>query len=582
MIMKAENGISYIESGLTSGSDSKAPIRFTSMLAGTTWMTIETDGQVTIPTPGANAGVLIGGDTQIYRSAANVLYTPDTWNIVGHCIITDNSSYFALRNGETRLYSDSNGVLKVHTGAGALGTLTVSNVFTDHINSASAGGVYMYDSLRLYDGAAGEKLYDATNDSGAEGEVLTVNASGLPVWTTPSSSWDGGTVTNDILISKNDPALRLQETGSNGLFVFISADGTNYIESGLTGVSDSKAPIHFTSMFVGSTWMVINTDGQVQIPTQSASAGLLIGQDVQLFRSGSNTLCIPDFVNIDPPSGNGKLDIRTKSDDAILNLVSGGDLKATFAYDTSSGSTWLSAFSNSTTYSELHLVGSSIQLENDVEAKGNIAINKTNPALAFQVSDSTKLAMGYDGSNTYFTVSSDSGNNNLNFVNNSGSINFTSSSGKIYTVSGLQICPNSGGTGQIGNSTEYYYASYVDYVYGKHNGLFGCERSKSGQEWSHEYTTEFDALEYLTHELTKTKFHITYDQKDDKKIICTCGKSVENPCPEHIDEWNDKYTVNTGKITQATGLVVLEQSAKIAKLEMEIVSLKEQIKNTRG
>ena len=112
--------------------------------------------------------------------------------------------------------------------------------------------------------------------------------------------------------------------------------------------------------------------------------------------------------------------------------------------------------------------------------------------------------------------------------------------------------------------------------------MFGCERSKSGQEWSHEYTTEFDALEYLTHELTKTKFHITYDQKDDKKIICTCGKSVENPCPEHIDEWNDKYTVNTGKITQATGLVVLEQSAKIAKLEMEIVSLKEQIKNLSG
>lgn len=40
-------------------------------------------GQLQLSTTGSGAGVLIGGDTQLYRSAANVLYTPDSLTVAG-------------------------------------------------------------------------------------------------------------------------------------------------------------------------------------------------------------------------------------------------------------------------------------------------------------------------------------------------------------------------------------------------------------------------------------------------------------------------------------------------------------------
>jgi|GEM_PF-3850845 len=425
------------------------------------------------------------GETRLYSSSNSVLSIQDvsgnlgTLNVsnifVDHInsasadgiYILDNirilstGSWLGFRDNKTRLYSNADGVLKVHTDAGALGTLTVSNVFTDHINSASAGGVYMFDSLRLYDGADGEKLYDATNDSGAEGEVLTVNASGLPVWTTPSSSWNGGFVTNDILISKKDPALRLQESGSNGLFVFISADGTNYIESGLTPDSDSKAPIKFTSMYIGSTWMTIETDGQVTIPTPGADAGILIGGDVHLYRSAANTLTIPNFVNIVPSADDAKLDLRAPSNkDAILNLMCDGDIKAVLGYDSSETKTYLAAYASSGTPSQLHLVGSKIVCENDTDIYAPLNVRGENGFFMFDSSGTQRLSCGYTSLTTLTTLTAP---NNHMYITANGQLRLYGSS-DVYIWGGKHIVPEAHEGGQVGNSDHRWGRVYSKYV----------------------------------------------------------------------------------------------------------------------
>jgi hypothetical protein len=79
-----------------------------------------------------------------------------TWNggtVQDSIIIGNNAKYFGLRNGATRLFSNADGVLQVQDGSGQLATLDTSLLFVDHIVSASAGGVYIYnDDLRINDG----------------------------------------------------------------------------------------------------------------------------------------------------------------------------------------------------------------------------------------------------------------------------------------------------------------------------------------------------------------------------------------------------------------------------------------------
>jgi hypothetical protein len=73
-----------------------------------------------------------------------------------------------------------------------------------------------------------------------------------------------------------------------------------------------------------------------------------------------------------------------------------------------------------------------------------------------------------------------------------------------------------------------------------------------------------------------------YDLKDKtgKNIICTCGKSAPQPCPEHRKEWEDRYLVNLSAQYEAAAYLVLELSADVRRLETELAALKEEM--TKG
>jgi hypothetical protein len=119
---------------------------------------------------------------------------------------------------------------KFNSGVWDLGALDVSLLFVDHITSASAGGVYMFDDLRLYGPSSGHKLYDSANASGTDSQVLTIDpTSHLPKWTSQGAlnvsqintdhinSSTGG----DVYIFKN---LRLYYSSYN-FFPYANNDG---------------------------------------------------------------------------------------------------------------------------------------------------------------------------------------------------------------------------------------------------------------------------------------------------------------------------------------------------------------------
>ena len=84
--------------------------------------------------------------------------------------------------------------------------------------------------------------------------------------TTPGATLDvNGAINARASINGTDLITITDPTGTNGFLRFTTAGSSNFIQSGLTGASDSKADLIFTSIYGGSEWMRINSNGNVGI-----------------------------------------------------------------------------------------------------------------------------------------------------------------------------------------------------------------------------------------------------------------------------------------------------------------------------
>ncbi|MDR0797589.1 MAG: hypothetical protein LBE70_02560, partial [Nitrososphaerota archaeon] len=106
---------------------------------------------------------------------------------------------------------------------------------------------------------------------------------------------------------------------------------------------------------------------------------------------------------------------------------------------------------------------------------------------------------------------------------------------------------------------------------------FSGELGLSGKEWVQPIQNEAEALEALTDDVTKTVYHVTYSEEKEDEIICTCGKSVKQACPEHVEEWNYKYTRGSKKAGDAVPFLILEYATKFARLETALLEANERI-----
>ena len=114
-------------------------------------------GQLQLPVQGSSAGILIGGDTNLYRSAADTLRTDDSLT-VGTSIVLPQSATTVLYNTSDqstnyergKLYWSSN-ILTLGTEIGGTGTVRavqlMSGTNTFKVNTtgqASGGGIYQF------------------------------------------------------------------------------------------------------------------------------------------------------------------------------------------------------------------------------------------------------------------------------------------------------------------------------------------------------------------------------------------------------------------------------------------------------
>jgi len=233
-------------------------------------------------------------------------------------------------------------------------------------------------------------------------------------------------------------------------------------------------------------------------------------------------------------------------------------------YDASNG--YLTAHSKNLV---INAVSGVINMQNDTNFAG--LINIRGGSINIQTSGGTnRVQFGHDGSNAYLTSLS-----GLLTLTGSGGIWLYG--GNVSLRGGYHFIPETYETGQLGNSSYPWYASYVREVWAKNPHTYGCEPSKSDQYWERKCSSREVAEEVLTHEVTKWRKHVKYAEPSrSTDIVCVCGKVGNAPCKEHYEEWADTYGVNLGDCVEASSFLVLELDAELTRTRAELAALREE------
>ena len=147
--------------------------------------------------------------------------------------------------------------------------------------------------------------------------------------------------------------------------------------------------------------------------------------------------------------------------------------------------------------------------------------------------------------------------------------NVLETSGALYLK--CQMYPYSTNYYQLGLPSRYWQNVWTGTLYYKDAQMFGCDKELSDQVVESRFKSTDEAEAFLRHETTKAWRHIKY--ADSGKIVCTCGKEVDHPCPEHEAEWQEKYCLNTGDIIKASGQLVVKLLDEVKELRTAVNKL---------
>jgi hypothetical protein len=339
-----------------------------------------------------------------------------------------------------------------HGYTGYFGALDLGAVFVKNINPLfGTDGIILGGKLTL---GSNKVLVDAegTSSQSLAGYVLTVNASGYPAWRALPSGGSSGETINRSNVSDFWAAPFWNSIPDKPSSFPVGSHASSH----LAGGSD---PINFSG--VNTTFGNIVLTGTIG----TTGGALTLTPDVNFAHLGTV------YVNLN----------STNSGQVSFNLQSGGSTKASFGWNGAKAYMVAAVDVNGTPISEMHILGSKIVLENDTVFNGLAVINRSSPVFTMQHNGNDRLQWGYnfngDGHN-YFRARNAG---NMDFVNESGAINFTTSTGQIFLAGGAQFCPTLGGTGQLGNSTYWWLRVYLEEL------------------WTHNYSGHtFDSLDDLS------------------------------------------------------------------------------------
>jgi hypothetical protein len=393
-----------------------------------------------------------------------------------------------------------------------------------YINGGS-GGLHLASASNIIDIDCALRF---NNTTGNAGQVLTSNGIGsAPYWLDVQAVWNGGTVTNDIVLSKSGLAyININSTNNNTSIFNIQRggstigsfgsdlDGNIWLTSGaISGVGvglhissgngiidiDSKLRFHETP---GNAGQVLTSNGDTGAPywldVQAVWNGGTITNDVVLQKTG------PAFININSSdsssavfnllqnnvpmaafgvSSSGNVSLGSIGSGVSLSISSGSgiiDILSALRFNNTPGNSGQVLTSNGAGsppyWLDVQAVWNGGTVSNDISVThSNIAyinVNSTNLGCAFNVqrNGTTNGAFGVSPTGIVSIQSSD--NNPFWITSSNGTITIGNISNVCNQIrgsaGGLGIFPYSNGNGNLGGNgvgNAYYWgAVYTDYL----------------------------------------------------------------------------------------------------------------------
>jgi len=378
-----------------------------------------------------------------------------------------------------------------------------------------------------------------------------IHGSGIRLWGRDSGSGhveiyafnglqsDGTTsVTGDIIFNKVD------ENGAVTELARISKDGNldvggDYIKNKRAFFQElvgayNRTVVSFNAWFNGSAW---------QHPDSSKWAIM------QYFNADDNKV---QWFFKDVPGGGNWVEVASIDKDGNLNV--GGDLRVNGnAIKDSDGTTRI-------------LLGGTVVIYNNIDLQGFARIR---------------------GNKLLWTTSNTGADQDIHVMAK------TIDGYSFRLVPGDNYGNDASNYGHIGDVNRYWFYVAANYVAYKNLSGFSCALELSDMPVKPKFLSAAEAANFLRHEVTKERRHIpalkrckkcgkTYHPTVEKcncggelelGLKCICGKWVRDEneiCPEHREQWEDRYFFRAGDVIEALGIVMLNVLERLEKLERRV------------
>lgn len=281
-----------LTSGITGSGDS-GQVTFwsgTSTLSSAATFTFDSgSGQLTLSTTGSGAGIVIGGDTQLYRSAADVITTPDSLVVGANLTVNSLTSTRVPFASTSGLLVDSAN-LTYTTGTGQLALAT----------TGSGAGLLLGGDAQLYRSAADVLR---TPDSLTVDGVLTLGAA-------------GGTTGTLNLLGSTSGTISILAQAAAGTYNFnlpTTAGSSGYL---LTSAGGGSSPMTWTEAgAVAVRW------SSLQNPSGNLSLSMSTHTSTLTWATGTSTSDLLTLATAASANGTGALlNIQTGASSTVLPL----------------------------------------------------------------------------------------------------------------------------------------------------------------------------------------------------------------------------------------------------------------------
>ncbi|MDR0470719.1 MAG: hypothetical protein LBH79_03190 [Nitrososphaerota archaeon] len=439
---------------------------------------------------------------------------------------------------------------------------------------------------------------------GTAGQVLTTNGpNNMPSWQTPgagSGGWNGGVVTGDnITVQRIESQLRLNATSGSPALVFYRNGeqrlGLIYSSTeSILSFWDYSGNRQIARLDHGGNYSIL---GDLTLgPAGRIRLNDNLGNPGQVLISNGNSP--PTWQTLSGGGGGGwnggtvteNIAVLRADPQLHLNATSGGPaiffynasaVKMSLRYSTAgyfylqddSGGRLIARWDHSGDYGVLgsFTAGTTSQY---------IRIGATSSNCYIETSAGRALYLQPASGNAVYATTDFYANNILPRYSNSGDLGNGSTrwnGAVINNIYSTSVFPLSSNSGSVGNSGTYWNQIYGNTIRWRSGSTFACTPEESGKDWPHAFSDYMTAAERLTHESTKTKYHVVYAPKSPKEVVCICGKVGFDPCEEHRVEWEDRYTVSIDNMVYAAGYMTLEHAANIAGLIQHNLDLEERL-----